>query len=498
MSSIQYLVKSFYLLIKRISLPLSFQKNHAIIAFLLTWTVACTSSYEEINTNPNAPIEVQPALLLRQVIYNYGEEMSYEGFVAGNLLSQHFTMVDFNLFDRHDLSSPQLGGNPWPVIYGNLRDNELILEMARSTPVNAVYEGPALILKAFFAASLTDIYGDVPYFEALKGSDGNTTPIYDSQESIYVNENGILDNLNKGIEAISSYNGVQFLEGDILFDGNLRQWIRFANSLKIKYWMRISDKINVSHELQAIFQNQDYINSSDDNAVFDFTDNPPNSFRMSMLRSGDFNLFVMSKTMENILTQLNDNRKTVLFRPNEQGDYFGLNNGPDAANTSISITDYSLTGTVFRESTGLLDANFMTSWETIFLLAEAAAKGLISADPKILYEKAVVDAFEYWSADMFTDYLAIGSASYNQENGIAQIITQKWIANSINGYENWIEYRRTGLPILNQVESSLNNGLIPVRMPYPPEEAALNGVNYHLATVKNNNSINAKVWWDVD
>jgi len=262
--------------------------------------------------------------------------------------------------------------------------------------------------------------------------------------------------------------------------------------------MRISDKINVSHELQAIFQNQDYINSSDDNAVFDFTDNPPNSFRMSILRSGDFNLFVMSKTMENILTQLNDNRKTVLFRPNEQGDYFGLNNGPDAANISISVSDYSLTGTIFRESTGLLDANFMTSWETNFLLAEAAAKGLISADPKILYDKAVVDAFEYWSADMLIDYLSIGNASYNQENSIAQIITQKWIANSINGYENWIEYRRTGLPILNQVESSLNNGLIPVRMPYPPEEAALNGVNYHLATVINNNSINAKVWWDVD
>ena len=67
---------------------------------------AGTEDFEEINTNPNSPIEVQPSLLLRQVIYDYGEEMSYEGFVAGNLLGQYFTAIDFNLFDRHSLTEP--------------------------------------------------------------------------------------------------------------------------------------------------------------------------------------------------------------------------------------------------------------------------------------------------------------------------------------------------------------------------------------------------------
>jgi hypothetical protein len=57
---------------------------------------------------------------------------------------------------------------------------------------------------------------------------------------------------------------------------------------------------------------------------------------------------------------------------------------------------------------------------------------------------------------------------------IKQIITQKWIANTINGYEGWIEYRRTGFPVLNDICCSLNNNLIPVRMPYPAEEEALN------------------------
>ena len=173
--------------------------------FALVLTTSCTKDFEDINTNPNAPNTVQPSLLLRQVIYDFGEQMSYEGFVAGDLLSQHRTALDFNLFDRHALKSPQLGGNPWPVFYTNLRDNEIILNQSRSINTFAVYEGPALILKAYMAAGLTDLFGDVPYFEAFNGVEGTVTPTYDTQESIYLDDNGILDNLDKGITAIENY-----------------------------------------------------------------------------------------------------------------------------------------------------------------------------------------------------------------------------------------------------------------------------------------------------
>ncbi len=65
-------------------------------------------------------MDVQPSLLLRKVLFDYNEQMSYEGFVAGNLLGQYFTAIDFNLFDRHSLTEPQYGGNAWPFIYTNL------------------------------------------------------------------------------------------------------------------------------------------------------------------------------------------------------------------------------------------------------------------------------------------------------------------------------------------------------------------------------------------
>lgn len=470
-----------------------------LLFFLIT---SCTKDFEEINTNSNSPVAVQPSLLLRQVIYDYGEQMSYEGFTAGNLLGQYTTALDFNLFDRHNLKSPQLGGNPWPIFYKNLRDNEIILNLSKENPAFSVYEGPSRIMKAYMSAALTDLFGDVPYSEAFKG-ESNTivTPIYDSQESIYMGEEGIFDNLDKGILAIENYTGAIALEGDILFNGDLEGWIRFANSLKIKFLMRISDRMNVSSELQAIVSNGNFIDDNGENAIFNFTDGEPNNFRLARLRIGDFNNYVMSETMNEILTNLNDSRISRLFRPfgnSTSGEFNGLLNGIDASAGGISLADYSLPGTIFRENTGLLDANFMTSMETHFLLAEAAEKGLITSNAKVFYDIGVQQAFDYWQVALPSTYLTAEGA-YDNGNSLENILTQKWIANMINGYEGWVEYRRTGFPQLKTISASLNNNLIPVRMPYPAEEEALNSINYADAAKKtNDNSINVNVWWDIE
>ncbi|EAR11772.1 hypothetical protein PI23P_01170 [Polaribacter irgensii 23-P] len=474
--------------------------KYIIVIFAFTFA-SCTTDFEEINTNPNAPVSVQPKVLLRQVIYDFGANMSFEGFVAGDLLAQHRTALDFNLFDRHDLKSPQLGGNPWPIFFTNLRDNEIILKQARATPAFAVYEGPALILKAYMAAGLTDLFGDVPYFEAFNGIDGTVTPLYDLQEDIYQNENGILDNIDKGIAAINAYTGSIPLEGDILYNGDLNAWIKFATSLKIKYLIRISGKVDVSAQLQALFANGNYIKNNTENAVFDFTNSEPNSFRLAQLRVGDFNNFVLSETMNEILTNLNDERIGTFFRPfsnSASNEFNGLINGIDASSSSIVLSNFSLSGNIFREDTSTLDANFSTAWETSFLLAEAAEKGLITSNAETLYNLGVTQAFEYWNTNLSASYL-LKNANYKAQgtSPLEQIITQKWIASVINGYEGWVEYRRTGFPTLKNISASLNNGNIPVRMPYPAEAATLNLENYKVAeTATNGNSLDVQVWWN--
>jgi hypothetical protein len=481
-------------------------KNYIFIisAVFLFAISSCKKDLNLINTNINSPIDVEPNLLLRQVIYDYGEQMSYEGFVAGNLLGQYFTMVDFNLFDRHNLSQPQLGGNPWPVLYKNLRDNDIILAKSLDKEVYKVYEGPARIMKAMMSQALTDIYGNVPYSEALKGLEGSVAPKYDNQEQIYTGPDGIIDQLNKAIAAIDSYSGVQKLQGDLFYNGNLSNWKKLANSLKIKALMRISDRdseiaLDVQQELQNIVMTGNFMTNNMDNAVFNFSAVQPNSFRMQKLRAGDFNLYVMSQTSDTLHQKYNDPRFEVFFRGtgNNSSIYNGLINGIDASNTSITLAKYSLAGTIFRENTGALKCNYMTAWETKFLLAEAAQKGLISGSALNYYNEAVADAFDYWNVTMPATYLTIGNAAYASADPIEQILTQKWIANIINGYEGWIEYRRTGYPNFLPVSASLNSGMYPVRMPYPTDESALNGANYaNASSATNGNSINAKVWWD--
>lgn len=471
-----------------------------LLTVLAGFLPGCTDDFEEINTNPNAPVDVQPALLLRKVIFDYGEQMSYEAFVAGNLLGQYFTAIDFNLFDRHSLSEPQYGGNPWPFLYSNLRDNEILLQKARANPAFAVYEGPALILKAYLAASLTDLYGDVPYSEALQGKTGVITPAYDRQEAIYTAPGGILDNLDQGIASVNNYTGITALEGDLLYGGNRSKWILFANSLKIKCLMRISGKVNVQAALQRVVTEGNYIRANVDNAAFRFSLTQPNNFRMSSARIGDYNLFIMSKTSEELLAGLGDPRVATYFRPTaaRPGTYQGLLNGPDASRLTISVADYSLTGTIFRESSDRLSANFMTAAETSFWLAEAAERNLVSAPARTLYEQGITQSFAYWGTTLPAGYLASSRVAYglNGQNPIEQILTQKWLANINNGYEGWIEYRRTGFPRLKTVAASLNNGLIPKRMPYPATESALNAVQYQIAANNTqNNSINVPVWW---
>ena len=462
---------------------------------------ACTNGFEAINTNPTTPVDVQPEHLLRKVWYDYAEQMSYEGFVAGNLLGQYFTAIDFNLFDRHSLTEPQYGGKPWNMLYENLRDNEILLAKSRSNPAFAVYEGPALVFKAYVAMTLTDLYGDVPFTEAIQGKNGIVTPRYDEQKDIYMGSLGIIALLDKALNAMNAYKGAIRLNGDVLYSGDLQKWKKLANSLKFKAFIRISGKENVSERLAALAREGQLILSPEEDAVFLFSSGPPNNFRMALAKTGDYNLFVMSGTIDSVFNVLKDKRKELYFRPaaSQPNVYRGLNNGPDASRLSITAGNYSLSGRIFREEAGKLKANIMTSAEMYFLLAEAAEKRWISGDAKQYYESGVRASFKYWGSDLAEDYFQNTAVAYKSagNNPISQIITQKWIHNIINGYEGWIEYRRTGFPKLKPVTASLNQNIFPVRLPYPASEEALNNANFRQASARfNNNSINVPVWWN--
>jgi hypothetical protein len=471
------------------------------ITFILLFSIilSCTKDFEKTNIDPHTAVDVQPEFLMRKVWYDYLDNMAYEGFVAGNLLGQYFTAIDFNLFDRHSLSEPQYGGKPWNFIYENLNDNEILIKKSQENKAFEVYYGPALVFKAYTTMALTDLYGDVPFSQALQGKEGVTLPAYDKQEDIYLKEGGILDLLGKAEIALNAYNGAIKLQGDIIYNGNLEKWIKLARSLKLKALIRISAVADVRAEINSLVTAGGMIENSTDNAFFSFNTSPPNNFRMSTAKTGDYNLFIMSATIDSILSISEDPRKDVYFRPtaSNASKFKGLLNGPDASRLSITTADFSLTGRIFREDAGKLKAIVMGSYETAFLISEAIVKGFVHGNAQYWYEKGIMDGMEWWNISMPSNFLQKESVKYDETKAMQQIITQKWMVNIMNGYEGWIEYRRTGFPALKNVAASLNNQLIPVRMPYPASEAALNNEKYQVAaTATEGNSINVPVWWD--
>jgi hypothetical protein len=116
------------------------------------------------------------------------------------------------------------------------------------------YRGVALVLKSWMFAMATDAYGDIPYTEATQGkTDGKYAPKYDKQEDIYA---GILNDLKIANDILAS--STTDIKGDILYGGgsaSLLKWRKLANSLRLRYLMRISKKRNVSADMQAIVSN---------------------------------------------------------------------------------------------------------------------------------------------------------------------------------------------------------------------------------------------------
>lgn len=465
--------------------------------FLLS---ACTKDFEAINTNPNVPEAVNPQFLLTNIIWNAANNNAVDAWNAGNQLAQLTARKDFNETDRWDLRANQ---ELWDKTYHLLYDVQTLIGPGNEQ--NSAYTGAALVMRAFLSATLTDLWGDVPYSDALKGlSDGVFAPEYDTQEDIYTGPNGILATLREAESILKAHkNGVP-MSGDVLFGGDTDKWVRFANSLRLRYLLRISGRVDVSSEVAQLAEEGNLMRTNADNALVPYLASAPNQWFVHNIRSGDFGDVRMSLTIEQELEQLNDPRRTVWFRPTEKSmaagspQYAGIINGVGPATRgNYDFSEISLPGEIFREQPDGVDAVFMRSSEVQFALAEAAEKGWIDAAPEAFYEEGIRSEFEYFGLPLPPGYLTQSAVALNGQDVLKKIITQKWLASMLVGYEGWLEYRRTGFPALMIAAENLNNDRLPVRYLYPSPEQALNAANYQEAVNRmGGDNLNAKGWWE--
>ncbi len=480
---------------------LTMKNIKAILFICLLISVSCTDDFDEINTNKNEPENVSSNLLLSTVISNTLTDMVNTGWSNGNIVAQLTAKINFTGFDRYNWGSE---GGKWNNFYGNLTEVELILASARSEAgKNTSYEAIALIMKSWIYANITDNWGNVPYSEAIGGeTTGVFRPKYDSQEAIY---QGILADLSKADELLAQ--GTPIFGGDLLYNGNLNAWRKLANSLQLRYLMRISNRMDVGNKIQDIVTNKPIFESNADNAVLQYpATSVATSFPIGRGRIGGFDEHRLSQTSEAILKQYNDNRLITWFQPtdnpNDDPDLFaGMPNGLSENNASTFNGGASnvsrLNQALFFDSPNAVGAALIQFAEVQFILAEAAQKGWITGEAKAFYENGIIASFDYWNTTQdMTAYLAQDGVVY--DGNLETIIRQKWLASFMVGMEAWYDFRRTGLPTnIQPGQDNVNSNRVPVRFLYPDEEQSLNAENYEQAvSAMGGDDINMKGWWE--
>lgn len=408
----------------------------------------------------------------------------------------------------------------------------------------------AKILMAYNTAKATDLFDDIPYSDAFKAQNSLynqpiiVSPKYDSQQVIY---NGILGDLKESASILSTYTlntamyqtHASLPQQDILFQGNLSKWVKFANSLRLRYALRISGK----DASKAKTEIDDLVNS---NAPL-ITDNTDNAYlykgaQIAGSSTGEntqlrafaelTSQIYAPKLMVDQMTAANDPRLGVFFaKPSAATTIVGLDPSFDARNaagltgTTIPQRIASINPITFNNNTKLPTGTGITAADVNFLLAEATIKGLVTgksfADATNYYNAGIQRSVEaYYSFYMLSpaggkDPLLnvqptavvkaalVANPNYllSPTNALQKIALQKWMnTNILQSYETFAEYRRLDLPVLLP---DIKDGVqlnsadkLPVRLIIPSSETGSNNANYSAVASKNNQF--SKVWWDVN
>lgn len=481
-------------------------KAFALLVGLMTVVGACTQEFDKMNVDPNSPTSISPQYLLPYALETsidryWGVRTRFERLNLDGAMCwmQYLTRnIYSNEGDNYEVSVGFYNNN-WKAFFNDSQVNyQRIISLAKpgGKYENANYEGVALVMRSWVFSLLTDIYGPIPYTEALKGTaeTPNYVPTYDSMDKIYA---GLLSDLKTANEKLSTTGPA--ISGDILYGGNILKWKKFANSLRLRLANR--QAVKKPAESKAIMAEilgdpakYPVFTSNADNASLANSAVLPsnNEWHQVMIQDGrtDWNI---SSTLTDRLNALGDTRITVYANANKDGKYLGHPNGlPDAVATTYLGTS-SVLGNYFTQATS--PSVIMTFAELNLILAEAAVDGDISGDAQAYFEKGITASFEQYALKVPDGYLTrVGAVSKEK------IMEQKWIALFGQAIEAWTEYRRTGLPVLPAKDPRAvfaNDGVLPTRLKYPNTEYSLNEAQLKqgISLLGGADDMKAKLWW---
>ncbi|NIJ55858.1 SusD/RagB family nutrient-binding outer membrane lipoprotein [Dyadobacter arcticus] len=513
-------------------------KNSIIFPLLLTTLIFSCKDLTELNENPNGvgPESVNPNLVMPTILTEAAKSYVNLGYqdIAG--VVQH-TQKDAWSSGHNDYD---WGGNQsWNGYYDILRNNELFY--SRSVELNfEFHQGVSLVMKSFVFGLITDLWGDAPYTNALKGETGGTEnilPAFDPQEQIYA---GVIADLEKANTLLSKpkadYEGIVD-NVDVYYGGDPTKWRKMANSLLLRYYMRLSSKKPdiAKAGIEKIVANAaqyPIITASAEDATMAFPGNseadawPANA--VIDASGSNYRRIKMAATLVEKLQVLKDPRlgiwankveiplvvdptapagtdkivdgKRILSTDKVKNavvdtdpEYVGLppsfsalpsayNLNPTPGQTSFN-PHVSFLNNIYKAAKGpLLKARLISAAEVHFILAEASLKGWAAGVAKDQYEAGVKASLETWTVG--GNYSAyIGQPGVVFDKTAKQVLEQKWIASWTAATEAWFDFRRTGFPEL-KAGPAAKREVLPVRFYYMQDELRINKTNAESAVSK--------------
>lgn len=499
-------------------------------ALLLLGAGACNpDDITKVNEDPNNPTSAPP-----QAVFTYATRIAMQRWYGSNptnmrgpvLTAQHLAQVQYPDEDQYLRLSGEVTNASFIGAYSSeLKNFQAVIDAGKEAAQPLLW-GPPLVMRSLIFGYVTDVWGDVPYSQALLGdaAEANIQPVYDAQKDIYT---GLFRDLGEAVTAIAGGSGATLGAADPIFGGSSVRWQRFGNSLRARHAIRLAnvDATTARTELTAAINAPGGLMASNaDNAQMNWPgdgiyDNPwaannrtRDDHRLSDRLMGQ--MIPVSDPRVAVYAQ-----QTLCFQdPSKTGcpanppEFAGMPNAltaSDAGNFSLTT---SRPGRVFYSTnrfcagcTGLTGAKFpsfiLTYAEVSFILAEAAERGWITGSAAALYEQGIRASMAQWGvtdAAAINTFLARSEIAY--QGGVAgqrQIALQKWIALYSDGVTAWAEWRRTCIPATVKPGPAAVISTVPRRYQYSSREKSVNAANVEAAVARQGpDDFTSRMYWD--
>jgi len=492
-------------------------KKVLILLGVFLLSVSCNNDLTDMNVDPINPSKVPAAALLGNAEKNLVDYMTSTNVNTNvfRLFAQHWTETTYLDESKYDILQRNVPDITWRTLYRDvLRDlkeaHDITAAETTVTPaeLNAKNNRLAVIemLSVYTYTVLVDVFGDVPYSEALDPLT-HPSPKYDDAETIYTN---LFARLNAALANVTDTSG-SFGASDFIYGGNMANWAKFGNSLKLRMAITVADVPSMATLAQTSAEEAvtaGVISSAAENATLQYLSTQPNTNPLyeDLVSSGRYD-FIAAEPLVDYMNSTNDPRRPFYFIPVGDGTQFI--GGPYAQGGDFG--DFSSPGdptggptTVLLDPT--LEGILLSYTEVEFYLAEAAERGwAVGGTAQSHYDNAITASILYWGGSSLDAlaYLAQPSVNYLTATGTWQekLGTQEWVAFYNRGFEAWTSWRRLDFPTLVAPANAASaaEGEIPKRFTYPVLEQTLNGTNYASAgSAIGGDKLKTHVFWDVN